>query len=81
MGFDYHNLCFNSVNSHTHTREKILENFQLFVEIVGTPPHKNNIINIEKSHNDYTNQSHANITHLFQTTLYIVNLNTKKGTG
>ena len=46
-------------------RAKPFKIFQLFVEIIRTLGHKNNIPILEKKGDDYTSENHASTTHLF----------------
>ena len=37
IGLNYHNLCFVSVNNHTHHQVESLENYYNIIEIKDTP--------------------------------------------
>jgi hypothetical protein len=67
FGFNYHNLCFVSVHNYSYTREEVFQDFKLLIEVIGTPCHKNNIIDIEKNDDDHTIKIRSDTTYIFQT--------------
>jgi hypothetical protein len=54
FGFDYRNICFVSLNSHAHTREKKLWESLVSCKTIETPFHKEIITNAEKKDDDCT---------------------------
>jgi hypothetical protein len=57
LGFNYHNLPFVSIHSHSCIGEKVIEDVKILSEVIGIHFHKNNIIIIEKKDDDYSSKN------------------------